>query len=159
MHHDPDNQSSTNQHDSQHREAGDGRQFPHIRRLLHRRTYWLHKKNLNCCTERKESKRSQKVSCIFSFTDSLSYMCCMRGSLGTACMMHTADTHPNLSSKTRNCHTDLHTEKHQRSSSSLCKFNFFNHSLGDNESKLGLRGFMSTSRAKHFHDLWHNEHC
>lgn len=67
---------------------------------------------------------------------SVSYMCCMTGSLGIACMMHTAHKHPNLSSKTLNCHTDLHTEKHPRSTLSYYDISCFqSHSLEHNLSK------------------------
>lgn len=38
MHHDPDDQRRPDQHDGEHREAGDGRQLPHVRRLIHRFT-------------------------------------------------------------------------------------------------------------------------
>lgn len=38
MHHDPDDQRRTDQHDTEDREAGDGRHLPHVGRLLHRFT-------------------------------------------------------------------------------------------------------------------------
>lgn len=58
MYHDPDDQCSSDQHNSQHWETGDGCQFPHIRRLLHRFTCWLYEKKtgtLNHCVTAESS--------------------------------------------------------------------------------------------------------
>lgn len=47
VHHDPDDQHGADQHHRQHREAGDGRQLPHVRRLVHVFTCRSHRDDVN----------------------------------------------------------------------------------------------------------------
>lgn len=102
VHHHPDDERCTYEHHSQHREAGDGRQLPHVRRLLHR---------FACSLDNKAAVqlRSWAPSSASSESLSVSYMCCRRASWGTSCTMSTARKHPSQSSRTPSGCTDLDT--------------------------------------------------
>lgn len=103
VHHDPDDQHGADQHHRQHGEAGDGRQLPHVRRLVHVFTCRLHRDEVSAAP----------LTFGMEGEGWGAYRCCSRASWGTSCTTRRARRRPGPSSRTPSCCTDLRTQNHQ----------------------------------------------
>lgn len=147
MHHDPDNQRGAHQHDGQHWETGDGCQLPHIRRLIHRFTYRLNKKNLKL-RHWKEGYHRMRRSFTFSVSDSFTVLHVLHDGVFGYCLH---DAHGTQTSKSEFQNSELpHWPAHRKTSSSSVSYASLISSVSHCETKLDPGGFMSPSRAKHF---------
>ena len=142
MHHDPDDQGGADQHDGEHREAGDGRRFPHIRCDLRIFTWGKNKHSFNLQHWQKVNQwmnqcwRSRLLTCV------------ARRGLGVLLARRARHTliqiwAPKIWDATLTC-THTHTHTHSRHKQLWHLWDFYW------ETRLGPGGFMTSSKTKPF---------